>query len=155
MKKNKNKVELESESDDSEYVPKKKMKRTKRKKIEKYEEDDDDDVLQNGIILSIDGFGGMDNDEAAYDEMKEQDKHEKCNSDDEETFMKEVYEKKALIPDSEKRQKEKENKKKGVKKSEKEIPVEEQYRELVKLRKEMEEQLKRMPKNPILKKTIK
>lgn len=155
LKKNKNKVESESESDDSEYVPKKKMKRTKRKKIEDDEddEDDDDDVLQNGIILSIDGFGGMDNDEAAYDEMKEQDKNEKCNSDDEETFMKEVYEKKALIPESEKRQKE--NKKKGAKKSEKEIPVEEQYREFVKLRKEMEEQLKRMPKNPILKKTIK
>ena len=57
------------------------------------DDDDEEEEYQNGmggIILSIDGFG-LCNDEDDYEQMKKEDKHEKCDSDDEQTFMKESY----------------------------------------------------------------
>ena len=44
-----------------------------------------------GIILSFDGFGGIRDDETDFKKMMKEDKHEKCDSDDEEMFMKESY----------------------------------------------------------------
>ena len=68
------------------------------------DEDDDDDESDDdedekgrgppGIILSIDalgGGGGWKSDDADYREMIKEDRNEVCNSDDEETFMKEQY----------------------------------------------------------------
>ena len=137
------------------------------------DEEEDEDDFGNGaeIILSIDGFGAINPDEVDYKAMIKEDKHEKCNSDDEETFMKETFTpigKKVVPPDSPQSQqtktKTKKSDKKGDKKASaaaaststesKEPSVEEQYAELVNVRKELSEQLEKTPKNKILQNAI-
>lgn len=173
----KKKEATSSDSEDSDYEPPaKKTKKTNQKKkntkntiknrsksrkgkeeseSEEYDDDEDDDEIINnggggGIILSLDGFGGMHNDEVDYDEMIAEDKNEKCDSDDEEMFMKEVYEKKEGES-----KKVKKNKKKPEKPEKDTKPVEDKYKELVKVRQDLEEKLKTMPKNSVYKKAIK
>jgi ATP-dependent Lon protease len=151
----------------------KKSKKSKKSKKDKKtdessdEEDDEDydeeEEYQNGmggIILSIDGFGVC-NDEDDYEQMKKEDKHEKCDSDDEQTFMKESY-KPVESMDSpatvEKRKKKKQSKKNKTKRSEDEKPesnVEDKYAELVRVREELSSQLKKTPNNKILKNAVK
>jgi ATP-dependent Lon protease len=138
------------------------------------DEEEDEDDFGNGaeIILSIDGFGAINPDEVDYKAMIKEDKHERCNSDDEETFMKETFTpigKKIVPPDSPQSQhtktKTKKSDKKGDKKASastssstpdesKEPSVEEQYAELVNVRKELSEQLEKTPKNKILQNAI-
>ena len=133
------------------------------------EEEDETEISGPGFILSFDGFGAINNDEADYKQMIKEDKNEKCDSDDEEMFMKESY-KKTNIPESPatKKNKTKKEGKKGKKdKKEKEDKekednivteakkVEEQYAELVKVRQDLMEQLEKTPNNKILRNAIK
>ena len=71
-------------------------------------EDAEEDEMRPEIILSIDAFGGgsmgLHNDEYDYKQMVKEDKHETCDSDDEQTFMKETYVK--LEPKKQSQQKE-------------------------------------------------
>ena len=71
-------------------------------------EDAEEDDMRPEIILSIDAFGGgsmgLHNDEYDYKQMMKEDKHETCDSDDEQTFMKETYVK--LEPKKQSQQKE-------------------------------------------------
>lgn len=128
------------------------------------EEDEDDDedeeekksIRGGGIILSIDGFGLQNNDENEHDykKMKKEDKNEKCDSDDEQTFMKESYKSSTnpLPPPPSP------SKKKGKKTSEddlKALSVEENYAELVALRKDLSEQLSKKPNSKILQNAVK
>lgn len=155
----------------------KKNKKSKTKKGKKKEKDsdeeeydeeeddedyDDEEEYQNGmggIILSIDGFG-IHNDEDDYEQMKKEDKHEKCDSDDEQTFMKESYKPVESMdsPETIEKKKKKQSKKNKTKKSDDERPesnVEEKYAELVRVREDLSSQLKKTPNNKILKNAIK
>ena len=152
-------------------------------------EDADEDEMRPEIILSIDAFGGgsmgLHNDEYDYKQMMKEDKHETCDSDDEQTFMKETYVK--LEPKKQSQQKEgpvspknknknkasspsksskhKEDKKKGKKnqserstessnsEAEKKT-VEEKYKELSQLKKDLVEKLAQNPKSKILQNAI-
>ena len=123
--------------------------------MEEYDEEEETEISGPGFILSFDGFGAINNDEADFKQMKKEDKHEKCDSDDEEMFMKENYTK-TNIPDSPNTKKDKTKKegKKGGKKEKKDKEkednittktksVEEKYAELVKVRKDLMEQLEK------------
>ena len=164
---------------------KKKKQNKKRKEVstsesEEVEADDSEEETSahrgGGIILSIDGFGLQNSDENEHDykKMKKEDKHEKCDSDDEQTFMKESYKSTELkmISESEtsspsnkdeKKNNKKENKIKDKKKKKKkntsepesESKVEENYAELVALRKDLTDRLDKKSNNTILQNAIK
>ena len=144
------------------------------------DEDDDEDeeyddyeesnkISGPGIILSLDGFGAINNDETDYKQMIAEDKNEKCDSEDEETFMKETYTRVKTDPtpsENDKTKEEKSHKKKNNKKLKKNSSkedlenedvksVETQYDELVKLRKDLMEKQQTSPKSKILKHAIK
>jgi ATP-dependent Lon protease len=114
------------------------------------------------IVLSLDNcqqeyedyFGNELNDE-------EDDEDEECNSDDEEKFMKEKYEK-VDIPktnseikklEKEKKKKEKQKKKESKNDTKSEL-VESEYTELLELKKDLSKKLLKNPKSRILKKAI-
>ena len=145
----------------------KKSKKSKKSKSEDSTNDsststsDDSDDQNINIILSIedeeylDYFGG----EEEEDELAEE---EDCNTDDEQTFMKETYEKvdapsdiKTNKKDKKLRKQEKEEKKKP--KESKSIDVE--YRELLELKKDLSKKLETSQENgkenKILKRAIK
>ena len=170
---------------------KRKQKKRKEESSEDEESDDtesdddeeyDDEELQSkrsgGIILSIDGFGIQNSDENEHDykKMKKEDKHEKCDSDDEQMFMKESYKSSELIvlnsessssnttpkkkndesdKKNHKKNKTKSSKKKNETVSPKEQTVEETYAELVALRKDLSEKLNKKSNNKILQNAIK
>lgn len=121
------------------------------------DEDDDEDEKRSsrgaGIILSIDGFGLQANDENEHDykKMKKEDKHEKCDSDDEQTFMKESYELTSPMSSSKK----KKNKTSSSDPTSNASTVEENYAELVALRKDLSEKLNKKSNNKILQNAIK
>ena len=141
------------------------------------DEDEDDERRGGGIILSIDGFGhkNSDENEQDYQKMKKEDKHEKCDSDDEQMFMKESYKSaEPIILNSEssssnttpkkkndenknhkKNKTKSSNKKKHENVSPKEQTVEENYAELVALRKDLSEKLNKKSNNKILQNAIK
>ena len=143
------------------------------------DEDDDEDYVDDvvpkdkinstGIILAFDGFGAVPNDEKDFKKMNKEDKNEKCNSDDEEIFMKESYQKVSL-PDtpvispvsSAKKQRTKNRKsKKRTSKDNHDNnnnntqTVDAKYNELVKVRKDLLGQLEKTPHNEILRNAIK
>jgi ATP-dependent Lon protease len=146
------------------------------------EEDDDDDSKDNkkkgkknaiNIILSMgaptteeeeynDYFGYEDEE----DDDDDDDEDEECDTDDEETFMKEKYEK-IEQPDgndsdskdnkSEEDKKNKKKKDKKVKEEEEageEVDVESEYLELLELKKDLTKKLHKNPKSKILKRAI-
>ena len=148
--------------------------------------------LGSGGIILLDGGMIQQSDEHDYQQMVKEDKHEKCNSDDEQMFMKENYKPHVVIedkgevssstPNSTEKSKQKLKQKQGkcknkTKKSEKKgkhkqqqdekkgtskddddddkgNTVVEKYNELVKLRDELFEQLKKSPKNKILQNAV-
>jgi len=155
------------------------------------EEDDEEDedgipieqLAGQGIILSFDGFGGggggssLRNDETDYKQMIKEDKNEKCNSDDEEMFMKESYthiplpetpqtspnttakhhEKKRKHNKKGKKSDQKKTQKNTVKEEEEQAQpsIDDQYKEFVNLRRDLIEQLAKQPKSKILRNAIK
>jgi len=128
-----------------------------------------------GIILTFDGFGGGSsrNDETDYNQMIKEDKNEKCNSDDEEMFMKELYTQIALpetpqtSPNTTAKHYEKKRKKhSGTKNIQEkkdaiaedvtnESSIDDQYKEFVTLRQDLIEQLVKQPNSKILRNAIK
>ena len=150
--------ENEDEGDDEDECKKK----TKRGKI--------------NIILSM---GPTEDEEAEYkeyfgieDDSDDDDEDEECDTDDEETFMKEKYEKieqpeivtdgdsdtKASGEDTKNSNKNKKDKKKDKKDNpvdaESTIDVESEYTELLELKKDLTKKLHKNPKSKILKKAI-
>lgn len=186
-----NKVESQIEDAIQEDVPKKRSasRRKKDKKVksnagrrrkkqeesdeesededeDEIEEDDEDPDENEGnfqIVFSLNGDGGIQEDE--YDE---DDDDLDCNSDDEEAFMKETYQKMELpdaepteaIPPSSKKSKSKSkrastnhNKSDSSKESEV-VDAEQEYMELVETKKSLNDQLKKKPKSKILRNAI-
>ena len=147
---------------------------------EEDEDEDDDDDRRPEIILSIDAFGGggLHNDEYDYKEMIKEDKNETCDSDDEQMFMKESYVKldkiveesaESISGSPKKSKKDHEDSKKSKSKSkekeskeesddgdstENKKTVEEKYKELSQLKKDLTDQLAKTPKNKILQNAI-
>jgi ATP-dependent Lon protease len=185
-----NKVESQIEDAIQEDVPKKRgaSRRKKDKKVksnagrrrkkqeesdeeseedeDEIEEDDEDPDENEGnfqIVFSLNGDGGIQEDE--YDE---DDDDLDCNSDDEEAFMKETYQKMEL-PDAEpneanppsskkskskpKRASKNHNKSDSSKESEV-VDAEQEYMELVETKKSLNDQLKKKPKSKILRNAI-
>jgi len=185
-----NKVESQIEDAIQEDVPKKRSasRRKKDKKVksnagrrrkkqeesdeeseedeDEIEEDDEDPDENEGnfqIVFSLNGDGGIQEDE--YDE---DDDDLDCNSDDEEAFMKETYQKMELPdaepteanPPSSKKSKSKSkrastnhNKSDSSKESEV-VDAEQEYMELVETKKSLTDQLKKKPKSKILRNAI-
>jgi len=125
------------------------------------EEDDYDPEDKEGnfqIVFSLNGEGGIQEDE--YDE---DDDEIECNSDDEEAFMKETYQKleipvvEAKTSAKKKSKPERETKNRNKTDSSKEsemTDVEQEYSELVETKKSLTEQLKSKPKSKILRNAI-
>jgi ATP-dependent Lon protease len=161
--------------------PKKSKKSSKKKEKNKSDEDEDEDddeeyddeeeeIGAPGIILSLDGFGTINNDEADFQQMKNEDKDEKCDSGDEKMFMKESY-KPFSVPDSPqksptsternnkmiRKKKNKTKKDKTTSSSEEkcEKSVEEQYKELVETKQDLSAKLEKNPNNKIFRNAIK
>ena len=165
-----------SSDDESEEESKKKSKSKKstKSKSKKYDSssdsDSDDDSCSEAssesdkkinIILSLqdeyDDYFGENS-----DEDDEDDDEEECNSDDEQKFMKEKYEKVDVpktaeeIKRSEKEQKKKERleSKKDKNTTTKSESVETEYLELLELKKDLSKKLLKNPKSKILKKAV-
>lgn len=104
---------------------------------EENDEDDDDNGMVN-IILSLDGID---------DEEEYEDDDAECNSEDEQTFMKEKYEKLNIqLNEKEQKKKEKEKKKKEKEEKKKEpTNAESEYLDLISTKKHYVEQLKKRP----------
>ena len=128
------------------------------------EEDDEDTEENEGnfqIVFSLNGDGGIQEDE--YDE---DDDDLDCNSDDEEAFMKETYQKVELPdveptepkPPSTKKSKSKhankEHNKSDSSKESEVVDAEQEYVELVETKKSLNDQLKKKPKSKILRNAI-
>ena len=151
-KKKKRKVESSSEEEDDDSED-------SEEEEEEEEEEEDDKKRGGGIILSIDGFGLQHNDENEHDykKMKKEDKHEKCDSDDEQMFMKESYksEEATIADDQPIKNKNKTKKSKSSDDLMSTASVEENYAELVALRKNLSEQLNKKSNNKILQNAVK
>ena len=151
------------------------------------EDDDDDDEeeeeeekkkMKGGKINIILSMGPTEDEEAEYkeyfgieDDEEEEDEDEECDTDDEETFMKEKYEKieqPEVVTDgdsdtkasdeinkvSKKGKKGKNDKKKEQTDADSTIDVESEYTELLELKKDLTKKLHKNPKSKILKKAI-
>ena len=141
-------------------------------------ESDDEEPSTKGknavnIVFSIRRGGGDDEDEDYddYDDEYDEDtEDEECNSEDEETFMKENYEKiempkepepspkskktKKSKAEEEKPEKEEKTKAKSLEEDEDEADVQTEYVELQELRKQLTEKLHKKPNSKILKNAI-
>ena len=112
---------------------------------------------QINIILSI----GNEEEDDFFEEEDESEKEEDCDTDDEQMFMKENYEKvdaPVEIKTTKKDKQKKKDEKKKNKDKEKEIvekPVESEYKELLELKKDLSKKLESKPNNKILKRAIK
>lgn len=174
-KKKKSKVvESESEEDEDESVG-----------SESSEEDDDEDKSEHSkkgknavnIVFSISREGSADDEyDEEYDEYEdeydEDTEDEECNSEDEETFMKETYQKiempkepepviktkksKKTKPDDSESEPPEDSKAKKSKEDseEEEVDVQTEYIELQELRKQLTEKLHKKPNSKILKNAI-
>ena len=151
-------VESSSEDDDDETVGSE----------DSYTDDDGEDEKNINIVFSI-GGGGGDFDDEDYDEEYEDDDDEDdvesvAESDDEKTFMKEKYEK-VLLPKEESEEDESPRSKKSNKTSSKktddkkklvkeEPDVDEEYSELLELKKMLSHKLHKKPESKILKNAL-
>lgn len=153
--------EEDSDEEESEEESTDKKKKKKNQKI--------------NIILSV-GKGPTAEEEAEYNEYfgyedddDTDDDDEECDTDDEETFMKEKYEKIEQPPESvdsdskepdEKESSTKKDKKAKSKKADKKeedalsVNVESEYIELLELKKDLSKKLEKNPKNKILKRAV-
>lgn len=154
-------------SDKKQKKSKKSSKKTKKNSDDEEDSDDDDDdeddEQQINIILSLDPnqeeyenyFGN------GEEEEEEEDEDEECNSDDEQKFMKEKYEK-IDVPrtKSELKKIEKAERKKAKEQKDQEdddatsVKVESEYTELLELKKDMSKKLEKNPKSKILQKAL-
>jgi len=152
-----------------------KNKKSSKRKNKKQSDDDsdDDDEEEEDLVDEEKGFyniifemDGEEDDELAYNE---EDDDAECDSDDEQMFMKENYEKVELLSEKEvtdnkvttkeskkkDKKKDKKSKKKEDAEEEPEITdVEQEYLELVETKKNLNDQLKKKPKSKILRNAV-
>lgn len=162
-KNDKHKVSKEKSSKKSKSKSTRKYKNESETDEDEYDEDydDEDNRLKSNINIIFemdddrnmqeynDWFGG-----ANGHEEFEENENEECNSEDEENFMKEKYEK-IDTPHRKKKAEEKKIKKQKQKDDALKCNVEEEYLELLDLKKNLIQQLQRKPKSTILKNAVK
>lgn len=154
------------ESSHDEVRKKKTSKHNKKKSSEKQEDDDDEEEDEdnlNNINIIFSGFEGEYGDEKDMD-ILEEDENAECNSEDEETFMKETYEKIEIVECTKKdtlpksKLKDKKSKKSVEKKEEDdetELDAENEYSDLIELKKHLRDKLQTKPNSKMLKQAIK
>lgn len=152
---------------------KKKSKSSKKKREYKSESDEEyeeymrnaeEDDEEDGKINIIFGFGGAEEDDEAE---LEEDENEECDSDDEQTFMKEDYQKLELPEETKQEEDAKKQNKKQKKKSSKNktkdsedsdsqpnVTFESEYKDLVDMKKYFTEKLHEKPKSKTLLKSL-
>ena len=139
------------------------------------EEDEDDKGLYN-IIFTIDDDGNL-QEEEDEDEYNEEDDDAECDSEDEQTFMKESYQNVDTIPKSQssdtmdkkskkhdksskkddkksKSKKDKDDKKSKDEDENENTDVEQEYLELVETKKHLTDQLRKRPKSKVLRHAV-
>jgi len=148
---------------------KKKSKKNKRKSEKSDSDEEYEEYMRNAEeednkINIIFGFGGAEDDE----EELEEDENEECDSDDEQTFMKESYQKLELPEETQKeenakKEKEKEKKKKKSQKNKSKdseesenqtVTFESEYNDLVDMKKYLTAKLHDKPKSKTLLKSL-
>jgi hypothetical protein len=137
---------------------------TSRSTSESEDEEESEETTEDqkiNIILSI-GNEDEEDYEAYFGEEMEESEEEDCDTDDEQMFMKETYEKvdapnEIKTTKKDKQKKKEEKKKKKEEKNEKNTnkPVEAEYKELLELKKDLSKKLETKPNNKILKNAIK
>ena len=149
-RKNKYESESESDSDDSDYDD---------------EEDDDDEDNKVNIILRLgrsdaEDYEAFFGDEDDSEELSEND-DEDCGSDEEKTYMKENYQEvnlpKSEEDDESKDKKDKKDKKKSKEEEDiilEEMDIEDEYMELLDLKKHLTTKLLKKPKSQSLRKSL-
>ena len=157
-----------SESDNIKYkLTKHKSKSNKNKKIIESSDDDDDDDDDddsdydpndsNPVNIIFSGFDEYYNGEDADQEILEEDENIDCNSEDEEIFMKDKYEKIETIKQSRKSNKFKKLENKCVKQEliiKPEPDADNEYCDLIELKKHLKSKLDKTPDSKILKRAI-
>jgi ATP-dependent Lon protease len=164
-------------------APSKKSKNSKKEESESEEsedsddeEDEDDKGLYN-IIFTIDDEGNL-QEEEDEDEYNEEDDDVECDSEDEQTFMKESYQNVDTIPKSQssdtmdkkkskkhdksskkddkksKSKKDKDDKKSKDEDENENTDVEQEYLELVETKKHLTDQLRKRPKSKVLRHAV-
>ena len=162
--------EFDSEDDESEEYDEDDDDEDEDDDDEDDDEDDDDESVEEikdkkkkkkskiNIILSV-GGGTTSSEEEEYNEYfgheddDDEDDEEDCNTDDEETFMKENYEKIEQPATDNESANSKETKSKKTKPVV-EVDVEKEYMELLDLKKDLTKKLHKTPHSKILKKAI-
>ena len=162
-RKSKNEKKLKKKSKSS-----KKKREYKSESDEEYEEymrnAEEEDDEEDGKINIIFGFGGAEDDDEAE---LEEDENEECDSDDEQTFMKEDYQKLELPEETKQEEDAKKQNKKQKKKSsnnktkdsedsdsQSNVTFESEYKDLVDMKKYFTEKLHEKPKSKTLLKSL-
>jgi ATP-dependent Lon protease len=165
-KKMNEKKEKESKDEKKKTISKKEQKKLDKEYREYFDETDDDKKSLGKNINIIFGFGGEE-DEDYFDEEKfVEDENEECDSDDEKTFMKETYEHVDLPKDESKKSKKRlntslsSNKSKLSHDSQEEMKLaskrfENEYRDLVDMKKYLAGRLKTNPNSKMIIKSLK
>jgi ATP-dependent Lon protease len=170
------KADTKKKSDKKNLRSKNKKSSKRKNKKQSDDDSDDDDEEEEDLVDEEKGFyniifemDGEEDDELAYNE---EDDDAECDSDDEQMFMKENYEKVELLSEKEgaettdnkltKKESKKKDKKKDKKSKKKEeteeepeiTDVEQEYLELVETKKNLTDQLKKKPKSKILRNAV-
>jgi len=165
-KKMNEKKDKESKDEKKKTISKKEQKKLDKEYREYFDETDDDKKSLGKNINIIFGFGGEE-DEDYFDEEKfVEDENEECDSDDEKTFMKETYEHVDLPKDESKKSKKRlntslsSNKSKLSHDSQEEMKLaskrfENEYRDLVDMKKYLAGRLKTNPNSKMIIKSLK
>lgn len=175
-KKSKHKKNDSEETKKSKKTSSKKSKKKSTKKSKKAESDEESDSSSSdesdsessksseekiNIVLSLDNCQQEYEDYFGNEFDDDEDDDDECNSDDEQKFMKEKYEKVDIPKTEEEIKKIEKEKKKKEKKSNKESKndtkselVESEYMDLLELKKDLSKKLLKSPKSKILKKAV-
>uniref|UniRef100_A0A6C0D461 DOD-type homing endonuclease domain-containing protein n=1 Tax=viral metagenome TaxID=1070528 RepID=A0A6C0D461_9ZZZZ len=169
--KNKKKKSVEKKNKNKKVMKKSKHSKKPRYESDESDEDEDEDVEESDEsdededeedgVFNIVFMGG--GEEVEDEEFIEDEEGVECDSDDEQVFMKETYEKVELpevetTPTKKEKRIEKKSSKSDKKKEEEseELPdVEKEYLELVDTKKQLSQQYTKKPNSKILKKAIK
>jgi len=149
----------DDEEDDEEEVvivaadKKKAKKKEEEEEEEEWEDDDEEDDDKFAIVFRSGSDRGNDFEDEYMDAMEE-DENEECDSEDEQTFMKESYEKVDLAVAEPTKKRTKEEQEDDDEETDEDLDVDAEYKELLDLKKLLAQKLARTPTSTHLPKAI-